>query len=235
MARQNHNKLIRAKTKRVAIPRDFRTVGQLGKRGRGEMGRASEDGFSPPEDWHEPQGDTGTSYRVVAQDPGEGFIHVVTEQDIRDRLAQLPAWMIEPLEVVQLSCLTRKKLSYPCYGMQWGSALYLYPMVEELIEYFYAPPRPAQVVEAKMYGATWEGGDDGEWRLVWTKDAIRDFYLNNVLIHELGHLLDNRNTSYVDRERYAEWFAIEYGYRPTRRESLAAQAAKKVVRRHHSS
>ncbi|MFI4874645.1 MAG: hypothetical protein ACIALR_04880, partial [Blastopirellula sp. JB062] len=214
-----------------------RTVGQLGKRARGETGRSDEGGFSPPEDWYEPQGDTGGRYRVVTQDPGAGFVHVVTEEEIRDRLAQLPAWMLQSLEVIQLSRLTRKKLSFPCYGMQWGASLYLYPMEESLIEYFYAPPRPAQVVEAKMYGAVWEESSEYEsvWRLVWTKDSIRDFYLNNVLIHELGHLLDNRNTSYIDRERYAEWFAIEYGYRPTRRQSFAAQAVKKVVRRHHSS
>ena len=32
---------------------------------------------------------------------------------------------------------------------------------------------------------------------------------------ELGHLVDERNTSYMARERYAEWFAIQYGYRAT--------------------
>ena len=45
---------------------------------------------------------------------------------------------------------------------------------------------------------------------------MRDYYLNNILIHELGHLVDSRNTGYVDRERYAEWFAVEYGYKQSR-------------------
>ena len=57
------------------------------------------------------------------------------------------------------------------------------------------------------------------WQLVWTEEAIRDFYLNNVLIHELGHILDSRNTSHRDRERYAEWFALEMGYKASRRQS----------------
>ncbi len=65
---------------------------------------------------------------------------------------------------------------------------------------------------------------------MWTERAIKDFYLNNILIHELGHLLDDRNSRSVDRERYAEWFAVEYGYKPTRR--LFA-VPREVVRRHH--
>ena len=71
----------------------------------------------------------------------------------------------------------------------------------------------------------------GIWRLEWTEEAVRDFYLNNILIHELGHLVDVRNTGYVDRERYAEWFAVEYGYKPSR----PANVAKKVTRRHHAT
>ena len=63
-----------------------------------------------------------------------------------------------------------------------------------------------------MYGGRWsEAG--GEWTLSWTLETLKDFYLNNVLIHEIGHILDHRNTRTLDRERYANWFAIEYGYR----------------------
>jgi hypothetical protein len=52
--------------------------------------------------------------------------------------------------------------------------------------------------------------------LIWTAETVRDFYLNNVLMHEIGHINDARNTSFRKRERYADWFAIEYGYRATR-------------------
>ena len=34
--------------------------------------------------------------------------------------------------------------------------------------------------------------------------------------HELGHVLDTRNTNSDARERYAIWFATEYGYRASR-------------------
>ena len=101
--------------------------------------------------------------------------------------------------------------------MQWGSTIYLYPVEDSLVERFKTPPKPAQLIEAQMYGGRWEQDGPTSWKLVWTEQALKDFYLNNILIHELGHLLDSRNSRSVDRERYAEWFALQYGYKPTRR------------------
>ena len=96
--------------------------------------------FVPPENWHEPRED-GSDYRILLQQPGEGFRHVLTPDEVRDRLAQLPRHFLRPLEVVQFSRMTRKKLSFPCYGMQWGAALYLYPIEESLIESYSARRR----------------------------------------------------------------------------------------------
>jgi len=185
--------------------------------------------FMPPEVWHEPTEDR-TGYRVIVQPPGRGYRHVVTAAEVRDRLAQLPAEFIEPLEVVQLSGMTRKKRGMPLYGMQWGPALYLYPIEESLVETYKTPPKPLQITEASMYGGTWEQRGPRQWALVWTEATVKDFYLNNILLHELGHLLDRRNTRSVERERYAEWFAVEYGYRATQAQRQAAR--RPVVPRH---
>jgi hypothetical protein len=186
--------------------------------------------FVPPEDWHEPTGKR-SGYRIIVQPPGSGFRHILTPQDIRQRLSQLPDHMLANLEVVQLSRMTRKKQSFPCYGMQWGASLYLYPIEVSLVECYHAPPTPSQLNEARMYGGRWSYAGPRGWKLEWTEETVRDFYLNNILIHELGHLVDDRNTGYTDRERYAEWFALEYGYK----RSQAARRARKVVRRHHKS
>ena len=140
---------------------------------------------------------------------------------------------MDELEVVQLSRMTRKKQTFPCYGMQWGTTLYLYPLEASLVETFTNPPQPTFYNEAKMYGGEWRQ-DGTSWTLTWTNDTIRDFYLNNILIHELGHLLDDRNSTYVDRERYAEWFAIEHGYRASGGAN-ARRPDRRVKRRHHRS
>ncbi len=192
----------------------------------GERVRAE---FVPPEDWYEPTGRKSKDYRIVVCDPGPGFRHAVTADEVRRRLATLPPEMLAPLEVVQLSRMTRQKRTFPCYGMQWGSALYLYPVEESLIEYFARPPLPAERQEAAMFGGKWKCVA-GQWQLIWTEASLKDFYLNNVLIHELGHLLDQRNTRYQDRERFAEWFAIHYGV--SRNPAHANRRYRRPVRRH---
>ena len=112
--------------------------------------------------------------------------------------------------------MTKKRALFPCYGMQWGSAVYLYPIETSYQEVYSRPPTPQQKIDAQMYGGEWL--EDGRWWILkWTPDTIRDFYLNSVLIHEIGHIHDDRNTRFQDRERYADWFAIEYGYRASRR------------------
>jgi hypothetical protein len=185
--------------------------------------------FAPPEDWHEPT-DEGGDYRVIVQPPGAGYRHVVTPAQIRSRLASVPQEFLRGLEVIQLSRMTRKKQSFPCYGMQWGATLYLYPLESTLEEWFTQPPRPEIYNEARMYGGRWDETTPGSWRLSWNQESIEDFYLNNILIHELGHLVDERNSGYAERERFAEWFAIQYGYRAT---GGSRSRGREVKRRHH--
>jgi hypothetical protein len=225
-SQQNVRNRTPAKFNAKVLARRARRAGGAGKRARGGGGRQRLS-YMPPERWYEPQDEAVPGFRVVQQSPGIGYRHVVTAEEVRERLSQLPQWMTAPLDVVQLSRMTRKKRTFPCYGMQWGSTIYLYPVEEDRIEHFTTPPKPGQIIEARMYGATWEQGD-GDWRLMWSEESLKDFYLNNILIHELGHILDQRNTSYADRERYAEWFALEYGYKRSRRainQALAQAAA----------
>ncbi|HEY1066208.1 MAG TPA: hypothetical protein VGE52_08870 [Pirellulales bacterium] len=192
---------------------DARRRGGFGKRFRG--GSDDRAPFGPPEDWHEPADAPRGDYRIVMQPPGKGFRHVVTPEEVRARLALLPREFLANLEVVQFSRMTRKKQRHLCYGLQWGTTVYLYPMEDDLIERYGAPPEPRFEGEARLYGGRWRQDSDGQWELAWSPSSIRDFYLNNILIHEVGHLVDDRNTNLRDRERFAEWFAVEYGYRPT--------------------
>ena len=171
------------------------------------------DVFNATEVWYEPAGSGELTIKV--QPPGTGYIHPVSVDEVRARLAELPAHLTQELEVVQFSRMTRKRRAFPCYGMQWGQTVYLYPIEETLVEAYVRPPKPAQEIEARMFGGTWSKAGK-LWHLTWTPETIKDFYLNNVLIHEVGHINDGRNTSYQDREDYANWFAIEYGYRASR-------------------
>lgn len=174
---------------------------------------AHAEAFNAPEIWHEPVGSDQIEYLV--EPPGKGFLHPVTADEIADRVEQLPARYTEGLDIVHLREMSRKRSLFPCYGMQWGSTVYLYPIEESLVESYTRPPKPHQLIEARMYGGKWEQNGKN-WTLTWTEETIRDFYLNNVLIHEIGHIVDERNTSFNDREKFANWFAIEFGYRTSR-------------------
>jgi hypothetical protein len=182
-------------------------------RARVTRGAVRRDEFSAPERWHEARDDGRLKF--VVEPAGEGYLHVVTPEDVRQRLSLLPAQFANKVEVVQFSTMTRKRACFPCYGMQWGRTVYLYPIEKTLMEEYTRAPTPIQQQEARMYGGAWSY-EGGLWKLSWTPATIRDFYLNNVLIHEVGHVNDERNTSSRDRERYANWFAIEYGYRASR-------------------
>jgi hypothetical protein len=169
--------------------------------------------FSAPETWHEPQRRTTTEF--IVQPAGAGYIHPVTVADVRSRLAELPEHLTRDVQVIQFSSMTRKRRLFPLYGMQWGPNVYLYPIEESLTETYLRPPKPDELIEARMFGGQWTQ-TGREWKLTWTLETIRDFYLNNVLIHEVGHVNDTRNTNSHKREQYAIWFATEYGYRASR-------------------
>ena len=169
--------------------------------------------FSAPETWYEPQ--TGNDIRYELKQPGEGYIHPVTIAEVRERIQAMPKRYTQSIEVVQFSAMTRKRSLFPLYGMQWGPNIYLYPIEASLVEIYGRAPNPLQLIEAKMFGGVWKQSGTN-WMLTWTRETIRDFYLNNVLIHEIGHVNDLRNTNSVARERYANWFATEYGYRVSR-------------------
>lgn len=189
----------------------YRPAAAYRQRGPGDAGQSP--GFYATEDWHEPTGRSEVKY--VEQPAGNGYIHPVTIQEVRERLAQVPKKFTRGLEVVQLSRMSRKRALFPCYGMQWGPNIYLYPIEASLVETYTRPPLPEQRIEAQMYGGEWTE-ENGYWHLTWPGETIKDFYLNNVLIHELGHVNDDRNQSFDKRERFANWFAIEYGYRASR-------------------
>ena len=175
--------------------------------------------YYPPETFYPAEEDCDF-FRMVTKPPGKNHIHVVTADEVIDRLHQLPEWMLDTLNVVQLSTVTRKMQTFPCYGLQWNTTVYLYSMHNSLVEHFHKAPPATFFNETKMYGAKWKQLGV-RWELHWKPSTIKDYYLNNILIHEMGHLIDDRNQSTVDRERYAEAFAIEYGYlkstRPARR------------------
>jgi hypothetical protein len=158
------------------VNRDLRPAAAY--RQRGWQPDLEAEDFNAPETWHPAR--EKSRIRYIQQAAGQGFRHAVTVADVRERLSLLPQKYTRNLKVVQFSGMTRKRQLFPCYGMQWGASVYLYPMEESLVEIYRHPPTPQQQIEARMFGGRWS--NDGKlWRLTWTEQTIKDFYLTDVI------------------------------------------------------
>jgi len=187
--------------------------------------------FTVPEKWYEPVQDHD-DIKIIQHPPGSGYIHPASTVEVRCFLADLLPEIIPPeLQIIQLSSITRKRDREPLYGMQWGCAVYLYPQGENLIEEYTVAPKPEHKQVTEKYGGHWHNRQNGKWTLIWKKiEQLRDFYLHNVLMHEIGHAHDNRNTTPRKREQFANAFAIEHGDRPYTQDKKKGR----VHKRHHN-
>lgn len=141
---------------------------------------------------------------------GEGRYHVLSVDEILERLDRLPKSHLRNLHTIVLPCMTKKRRRMHLYGLQWGGTIYLYPSRTELRQELNGPPYPNEHIEFEKYGGKviQEGAD---WYIQWTKESIKHFYLENILVHELAHVYDRKNTRSVDRERFAEGYVLKYG------------------------
>ena len=73
--------------------------------------------------------------QFIVQPPGPGYLHPVSGDEIRERIAALPDEFQEGVEYVQLSRMTGKRRLFPCYGLQWGTAVYLYPIGRQKVSW----------------------------------------------------------------------------------------------------
>jgi hypothetical protein len=120
--------------------------------------------------------------KVIQLEPLDGFIRPCTAGEIETQLRNCPAKFLEGLRAVFILSGTRKQLkSYHRFTAFYG-------------HYW----RGCVFLHAYPFGRA-----DLNW--------LHRFYLRNVLMHEIGHHLDSRNTTHKDRERFAEQFAEKHG------------------------
>ena len=148
--------------------------------------------------------------RIIVDVPGCGYVHAVSREVLEKRLCQFPPEMLVRLVVVKLSTMTRKRASAQLSGMQWGGAVYLYPVPESGKDTCRRPPSVSEKIEIAKCGGKWEISPS-ESRISMTRKQWELFCLECVFPHELAHLNDDRNTNFRDRERYAEYMAQQLG------------------------
>ena len=66
----------------------------------------------------------------------------------------------------------------------------------------------------KFYGA-WENNwikKAEKWQLQWSKSSIKKYYLEHLILHEIGHLIDSKNKRFYSKsnDKQKEDFANNY-------------------------
>ena len=146
------------------------------------------------------------------------LIFPVTQDDIEATLARIPSDYVDGIKAILVPSGSKKqiKVSKGLYrfGEYWQECIFLhpYPKVDMTLT-FSKKPNPKVIQEYQRAGATVAQKGTGI-EILFDDNSLRQFYLRDVLMHEIGHHNDDRRgRPRRKREGFAEWFASEYGYR----------------------
>lgn len=151
--------------------------------------------------------------RVLRENPSRDYFHPVTEEEIREVLARLPAALTEGLKAVVLSRLSKDdekrgveaRIRFQCV------ILLAFPKSMQMIwKGFTAPDRALS--HYQPWCSNWSE-NEGNTVLTWSRDELRRYYLFHLLLHEIGHHNQPTFHSLKRREAFAENFALEWARR----------------------
>jgi len=160
------------------------------------------------------QGEETPVYMV--DNPSRDFYFPVTVEDIKQVLSQLPVELTQHLTHVWLRKRSKKRELYQG-AFICGSGVQLvviYAFPKDLLMRFgeekpsgstltwYAPYKP-ELIRQK-----------NKWFLKWSEEGIRKYYLEGLLLHEIGHKADSYYKRYwsVAYAKKAEKFANNFAY-----------------------
>lgn len=121
--------------------------------------------------------------KIIEFDPMEGFVRPCTAQQVENQLMKVPPEFLKDLRAVFILPGTRKQLK------SWNSSISFFGHYWRRCIF--------------LHGHPFNFGSD--------PDSVQRFYLRDVLIHEIGHHVDLRNTTTKNRERFADSFARKHG------------------------
>jgi len=157
----------------------------------------------------------------MIDNPSRDFFFPVTIDDIKTFLNKLPKEHSEKLTHIWLRKVSKKKyengeIYQGCFICGSGvNLIVLYPFPKNLVMNFgkfkpakstlrwYAAYKP-ELLQLK-----------GNWILKWTKEKIKQYYLEGLLLHEIGHQIDSyykRYWSKAYKKQKAENFAHNFAY-----------------------
>ena len=160
----------------------------------------------------------------------KGYVYPCSIEDIREKLDELPARLLRNVSVIHLCNQVKMNPDVDAHIYN-DTHIRIYPVPEKLrLSYGRKKPNPALAQERLEFGAYWQK-IDGKWFLSWDRDCLRDYILNHVLLHEIGHSLDTINLGARRGEKRAEAFAHRVG--KNREIKQKAKKRKRRLRRYN--
>lgn len=148
--------------------------------------------------------------RYIIDPLPKGYVYPCTVDEVRRKLDSLGPEMLRNISVVHLCNQVKMNPGVDAHICD-GSHIRIYAVPEKLRwRYGKKKPNPAEAQERLEFGAYWQKIDD-QWYLCWDGDSLRDYVLNHILLHEIGHSLDDVNYGTNKGEKFAEAFAHKVG------------------------
>ncbi len=157
---------------------------------------------------------------IIKDNPSRDFYFPVSAKELKEFINKLPKEQTENLTHIWLRKMTKKE--YEKDGSVQGSficgsgvnLIVLYPFPTDMKMKF-GKKKPLKKI-IKWY-SNYEPElieDNGNWQLIWTEDKIKRYYLEGLLLHEIGHKIDSVYKRYWSKsyKQKAEKFADNFAY-----------------------
>jgi hypothetical protein len=150
------------------------------------------------------------SSRYIIDPLPKGYVYPCSIDDIRTKIGELSSKTLRNISVIHLCNQVKMNPGVDAHIYD-GTDIRIYPVPEKLRwNYGWNKPNPALAQERLEFGAYWRKIED-EWWLCWDKDSLKGYFLNHVLLHEIGHSLDDVHCGTNRGEKLAEAFAHRVG------------------------
>ena len=148
--------------------------------------------------------------RYIVDPLPKGYVYPCSVEDIRSKIHEISEKMLRNVSLIHLCNQVKMNPGVDAHICD-GSEIRIYPVPEKL-RWNYGPkkPNPAFAQERLEFGAYWQN-IDGDWWLSWDRDSLREYFLNHIFLHEVGHSLDGIHYGTNRGERLAEAFAHKVG------------------------
>lgn len=157
---------------------------------------------------------------IIAEPLHKDFIAPASAGDVRAQLDRVPAHFLRELKAVFILGGSNKQAqafrAAFAYGRYIEGMIFLHAFPKERLSRVYKTPlKPSDTIEYARAGAVVET-KAGKQEIRFDRTALKRFYCRDVLMHELGHHVEETiggHKTYKKSEGFANWFAGEYGYR----------------------